>query len=133
MPITLTKMQKVSPNIYVHDMHATIAFYQRLGFSLTTQVGEGQDLIFALMACGDVTFMFQTFKSIEKQLPQVSRTNGGSLLLYIDMTGIRDFYDQLKTWIPIARELETTFYGATEFSIEDNNHYLLTFAEHEHA
>jgi len=27
--------------------------------------------------------------------------------------------------------LEKTFYGATEFSIEDNNGYLLTFAEDE--
>ncbi|HXD76204.1 MAG TPA: VOC family protein [Puia sp.] len=131
MPTTPSRMHKVSPNIYVDDIHATIAFYRNLGFDLLTQVGEGPDMIFALMTCGDINFMFQTFKSIEGQLPQVNRTNGGSLLLYIDMSGIREFYGQLEGRVPIVRHLELTFYGATEFSIEDNNHYLLTFAENE--
>jgi uncharacterized glyoxalase superfamily protein PhnB len=124
-------MHKVSPNIYVNDIHETIDFYRKLGFELTTQVGEGQDMVFALMSCGDVTFMFQTFKSIENTLPLVSRTNGGSLLLYIDVKGIRGFYERINRQMPVLSGLEKTFYGTTEFSIRDNNHYMLTFAENE--
>ncbi|HXB91466.1 MAG TPA: VOC family protein [Puia sp.] len=131
MTTTQVQMQKVSPNIYVSDLRETIDFYRQLGFELVTRVGEGEDMIFALMNCGGVTFMFQTFESIENTLPVVSRTNGGSLLLYIDVKGIRDFYEQIKSRVTILHGLEKTFYGATEFSIVDNNQYMLTFAEHE--
>jgi uncharacterized glyoxalase superfamily protein PhnB len=124
-------MQTVSPNIYVKDLPATIKFYEDLGFNLSVTVPEGGDLIFALMTCGEVTFMFQTFASIEGTLPQVSRVDGGSLLLYIKLKGIRSFFESVKEKVPVVTGLEKTFYGATEFSIVDNNNYLLTFAEDE--
>jgi hypothetical protein len=31
----------------------------------------------------------------------------------------------------VVKGIEKAFYGATEFSIEDNNGYLITFAEDE--
>lgn len=83
------------------------------------------------MTNGKVSFMFQTFASIEGKLPMISRTNGGSLLLYISVENIHAYYDSIKAQIPICTELEKTFYGATEFSLRDNNNYLLTFAEHD--
>jgi hypothetical protein len=33
--------------------------------------------------------------------------------------------------VKVIKGLEKTFYGATEFSILDNNGYILTFAENE--
>ena len=47
------------------------------------------------------------------------------------MTGINDLYEKIKDKVTIYKGLEKTFYGATEFSIVDNNNYILTFAEHE--
>jgi hypothetical protein len=37
----------------------------------------------------------------------------------------------MKDKVKVVKELEITFYGATEFTILDNNGYLLTFAEDE--
>jgi hypothetical protein len=60
-----------------------------------------------------------------------------------DMQATIHFYEQLGfqvlMTVPEAREavsgpppvLQKTFYGATEFSILDNNNYVLTFAEDE--
>lgn len=124
-------MESVSPNIYVKDLPGTVAFYEMLGFEVVATVPESGDLVFAMMVCGNVTFMFQTFASIENTLPVVSRTNGGSLLLYIKLKGIRTFYERIKDKVTVLHGLDKTFYGATEFSIEDNNHYMLTFAEDE--
>ena len=124
-------MKSISPNIFVTDINETIDFYKQLGFSLTTTVPEEGDSIFAMMTCGSVIFMFQTFESLGNELPTVSRQKGGSLLLYIQTSGIRDFFDQIKDKVKVIKGLEKTFYGATEFSIEDNNGYLLTFAEDE--
>ena len=124
-------MKSVSPNIFVKDINKTIDFYKQLGFSVTTTVPEEGNFIFAMMTCGEVIFMFQTFESLGDELPTVSRQNGGSLLLYIQTSEIRKYFDQVKDKVKVIKGLEKTFYGATEFSIEDNNGYLLTFAEDE--
>jgi uncharacterized glyoxalase superfamily protein PhnB len=123
-------MESLSPNIFVKDMKATIAFYQQLGFNLIIPVPEdGDELVWAMMVNGGVTIMFQTFNSLADDLPEVKRIDGGSLLFYIKLKDILNFFDQLKDKVTIVKGLEKTFYGATEFSILDNNGYLLTFAE----
>jgi len=75
--------------------------------------------------------MFQTFASLGEELPAISRKSGGSLLFYIKLKKIREFFELIKEKITVLKGLETTFYGATEFSILDNNNYVLTFAEDE--
>ena len=124
-------MESVSPNIFVRDIKATIDFYKILGFKVVTAVPETDDPIFVMMSCGTATFMFQTFKSIENALAVISRRDGASLLLYIKVRGIRSLYKKIKDTVPVLNELGKTFYGATEFSIKDNNNYMLTFAENE--
>ena len=124
-------METVSPNIFVTDIKQTIDFYKQLGFNVAMTVPDQGDITWAMMTCGTVTFMFQTFESLGNDLPMISRKNGGSLLLYIQTTEIRKFFDQIKDNLKVVKGLEKTFYGATEFSIEDNNGYLLTFAEDE--
>ena len=124
-------MNSLSPNIFVKDINASIDFYKQLGFSVIASVPEQGDLVWAMMTCGNVTFMFQTFESLGEDLPMISRNNGGSLLLYIQTTEIRKFFDTIKDKVKVVKGIEKTFYGATEFSIEDNNGYVLTFAEDE--
>jgi uncharacterized glyoxalase superfamily protein PhnB len=124
-------MERIAPNIYVRDIRQTVDFYKILGFEIVTTVPEQGDPIFVMMQCGSVTFMFQTFESIGDTLPLVSRTDGGSLLLYIDVKNVRELFEKIKDKATVVHGLEKTFYGATEFSIKDNNNYLLTFAEHE--
>lgn len=125
-------MESLSPNIFVSDMKATVSFYRILGFEVTMSVPEaGDDLVWAMMTNGKVTIMFQTFESLADDLPQINRTDGGSLLLYINLTNIQGFFEAIKDKITVLKGLEKTFYGATEFSILDNNNYVLTFAEHE--
>lgn len=124
-------MNSLSPNIFVKDINASIDFYKQLGFSVIASVPEQGDWVWAMMTCGNVTFMFQTFESLGENLPMISRHNGGSLLLYIQTTEIRKFFDTIKDKVKVVKGIEKTFYGATEFSIEDNNGYVLTFAEDE--
>lgn len=124
-------MESLSPNIFVRNIDKTIKFYEQLEFSLTMRVPEQGDLVWAMMSNGDVTFMFQTFESLGADLPEISRQDGGSLLLYIRIKEIRKYHDRIKDRVNIMKGLEKTFYGAMEFSIQDNNGYILTFAENE--
>ena len=125
-------MESLSPNIFVSNMPETIAFYKMLGFNITMSVPEnGDDLVWAMMVNGSVTIMFQTYESLGETLPEIQRKDGGSLLLYINLKNIREFFESIKDKVKVLAGLDVTFYGATEFSILDNNNYVLTFAEHE--
>ena len=125
-------METLSPNIFVSNMPETIAFYKMLGFNVTMSVPEnGDDLVWAMMVNGSVTVMFQTYESLGESLPEIQRKDGGSLLLYINLKNIREFFESIKDKVKVLTGLDVTFYGATEFSILDNNNYVLTFAEHE--
>ncbi len=125
-------MESLSPNIFVDNMNETIEFYQSIGFQVVMTVPEAsEDPIWAMLTNGGVTVMFQTFASLAEQLPEISRNNGGSLLFYIKLKNIRAFFEEIKDKVKVLKGLEATFYGATEFSIVDNNNYVLTFAEDE--
>ncbi|SRR5260221_11499164 len=124
-------MESLAPNIFVKDMNATIAFYKQLGFETTMTVPEKGDYDWAMMMNGGVIVMFQTYNSLGEALPEVSRKDGSSLLFYIKLKGIRTFHDKIKDKVKVIVGLNKTFYGATEFSIVDNNGYVLTFAEDE--
>lgn len=102
-------MNSISPNIFVTDIKQTIDFYKLLGFNVVTTVPEQGDIIWAMMICGNVTFMFQTSESLGNDLPMISRQNGGSLLLYIQTTEIRKFFVQIKDNVKVVKELEKYF------------------------
>ena len=109
-------MESLSPNIFVSNMQETIAFYKVLGFQVTMSVPEsGEDLVWAMMVNGSVTVMFQTYGSLAEELPEISRKDGGSLLLYINVKDIRGFFESVKDKVKVLKGLEATFYGATEF------------------
>ncbi|HVW14256.1 MAG TPA: VOC family protein [Mucilaginibacter sp.] len=126
-------MESLAPNIFTYNMQETIAFYRMLGFNIAMSVPENteNDLVWVMMTNGNVTMMFQTVESLGESLPEISRKDGGSLLLYINLKDIRKFYNDIKDRVKVLSGLDVTFYGATEFSILDNNNYVLTFAEHE--
>ncbi len=124
-------MESISANIFVRDMNETIKFYKHLGFKVVMKNPEQGDIVWAMMTCGKVSFMFQTFDSLGSEIPEISRQDGGSLLFYIQIKEIRQFHDKVKDKVNVIKGLEKTFYGATEFSIQDINGYLLTFAEEE--
>ncbi len=122
-------MESISPNIFVKDIKATIEYYKYLGFEVVMTVPEEGDLVWAMMSCGNVSFMFQSFESLGSELPEISRQDGGSLLLYIQIKEIRQYHDRIMDKVNVIKGLEKTFYGAREFAIQDLNGYILTFAE----
>lgn len=124
-------MDSLTPNIFVKDINETIKFYENIGFEVVMTVPEEGDFVWVMMTCGNVSFMFQTFDSLGSDVPAISRQDGGSLLLYVQTKDIKEFHDKIKEKVNVIKELEKTFYGATEFSIQDNNGFVLTFAENE--
>jgi predicted lactoylglutathione lyase len=124
-------MESATSNFFVNDIQATIRFYTKLGFTVVNAVPNEQEAVWVMMQAGAVTMMFQNYESLGGELPQILRESGCSMLTYIQVKQIRKMRSELSSEISVLKELNKTFYGATEFSIVDNNGYVLTFAEDE--
>lgn len=123
-------MESLTPNLFVTDMTATLAFYKRLGFDTVLTVPDtGEPFNWAMVSDGTVSFMFQTYDSLGEELPDVSRAGGGALLFYLKVKNIAALYESLQHKVPVLKPLTISFYGANEFAIKDNNGFVLTFAE----
>ena len=126
------KITKLTPNFEVTDVKKSVAYYEKnFGFKLimtvpATQDGieqsftEGKEYVYAMMQKDNVEIFFQrtdTFK--EDVVFATGLPIGASVSFYMDIEGIDEFHQQMKT----------TWYGMKEFYLKDINGYILGFAE----
>ena len=126
-------LKKLTPNLMVEDVNETVTFYQDvLGFALLASVPEEGQFNWAMMQHDAVEIMFQSRASLTEDVPLFKdKAIGGSLTLYIDVEDIKGLYGQVQNRVTILHEMTTTFYGTREFTIQDCNGYILTFAQAE--
>lgn len=125
------KIKDLTPNLMVKDVNKTVDFYKNiLGFDVIATVPEEGVWVFAIMQSGSNMLMFQEEKSIKKEYPQLNKfEQSGGFTFYIHVDDVHALYDQLQGKAAIAKDLHQTFYGSTDFAIEDCNGYILTFSE----
>ena len=131
-------MKKISPNMMVADVDATVDYYKdNLGFESVMVVDEekgdgtsGKPLVWAMLKNGNVEIMLQREDGFVEELPEMKeREVGGTFTLYISMENTKDFYEKIKDKVEIVKELHKTWYGADEFVVRDLNGYIIYFAE----
>jgi uncharacterized glyoxalase superfamily protein PhnB len=119
------------PNLMVKDVGKTVEFYKNvLGFNVLQTVPENGPFVFAIVNANNVIISFQEEKSIKEEYGQLNKfTDGGGFTLYIHVTDVNGLYEKIKGKAKIAKEMHKTFYGSTDFAIEDCNGYILTFSQ----
>ncbi|HRP61575.1 MAG: VOC family protein [Flavobacteriales bacterium] len=125
-------LNSLTPNLMVNDVEETIEYYTDiLGFTLLKTVPEKGNPDWAMVKRNDVILMFQSAKSLKDELPKLkSQKPGGGLTFYIKVDRITELHEELvDNEVEIIADLESTFYDTIEFSIIDNNGYVLTFSE----
>jgi len=136
------KITRLTPNFEVSDIRKTVQFYQDiLDFKLVMAVSATQDEIetsllenkaykFAIMQRDEVTFMFEVKDTYLGGMDSFkTKTIGASVSFYMQIEGIDDFYELIKSKKIDPTELKTMWYGMREFYIQDINGYVLGFAE----
>jgi uncharacterized glyoxalase superfamily protein PhnB len=134
--------KKLTTNMMVDDVNRTVDFYSNvLGFDfvmgvpedsqeIVTAMQNGQALGFAMVKCENVEMMFQTKKSLAREIPEFSGMKiGGSLTFYVQVEDVEGLFEKLKDKVTIIKGMQTTFYGMREFYIQDCNGYVLAFAQ----
>ncbi len=136
------KVNKLSPNFSVKNVYDTVKYYkENFGFSLVVAVpseGEGYhqsleekvEYVYAIVKKDDVEFIFEQKNSFKEDIEFVNNDIVyASVSFYMNVSGIDEFYKQVKAKNIELTELKKTWYGMKEFYVKDLNGYILAFAE----
>jgi catechol 2,3-dioxygenase-like lactoylglutathione lyase family enzyme len=130
MPYQFTSL---TPNLVVADVDRSLAFYRDvLGFSVEQTVPDASPFVFAIVRSGPVAVYLNSPGPAVEEYPLFKdRPIGGTLTLFIRVSGIRAAYAELSSRVNVVLPLEKKWYGVTEFACTDPDGYVITFAEQE--
>jgi uncharacterized glyoxalase superfamily protein PhnB len=104
----------------------------RLGFTKTAEVPDGDKLGFVILQKGTTELMYQTFASQEKDVPGWAEQFKGPTFLYIEVDSLDAVITAMKG-VTVELPERTTFYGAREIGFKDPGGHILVFAEYKSA
>lgn len=103
------KMNRLIPMLPVKHMPASVAYYEKLGFTVENRRDEWG---WALLVCGDCRLMVDQSINIQ---PSAARQS----VIYLYPDDITAYHQQVRDKGVEVPELETTFYGMSEFRLDD--------------
>ena len=131
------KFKKLTPNLVVSSVEASINFYRNvLGFQLGGTFPGAPPYVFGSVVSGaggadGVEIFFNDQRSVTEDYPALStKPIGGSLTLFIEVVGIEEILTAVtKSGAKITMPLKEQFYGMREFAFEDPEGWVITMAE----
>jgi uncharacterized glyoxalase superfamily protein PhnB len=124
-------VKRITPVLLVKEIEPLIPFWvDRLGFTKTIEVPDGNRLGFVTFQKGSAEVMYQTYSSVEKDAPkEVSATAGkGPTYLYMEVDNLDAVLTAMKG-VKMVMPVRTAFYGMKEFSVQDPGGHFITFAQ----
>ena len=120
---------KITAVLMVDEIEQSLPFWiDRMGFTKTVDVPEGDRLGFVILVKDGAELMLQTIESVRKDGPQfVPAARSFNVCLFIE---VEDFTDTLKRLegYPIALSERTTFYGMREIGVHEPGGHIVVFA-----
>jgi uncharacterized glyoxalase superfamily protein PhnB len=123
-----TGTMKITPLIYAPAIEPSLKFWMdRLGFTKTVEVPDGNKLGFVILVKGNAELMIQSTASIEKDNSAMAQLARPAACLYIE---VGDFDDLLKRveGSPVEVPVRTTFYGMKEIGVREPGGNIVLFA-----
>ena len=126
------KFQKLTPNLVVGDVAASMEFYRSvLGFQPAITVPDEPPYVFGSVTSGSVEIFFNDRKAVAEDYPPLgARPAGGALTLFMEVEGIEEVLAAVqKSGTKVVMPLKQQFYGMREFAFEDPEGWIITIAE----
>jgi uncharacterized glyoxalase superfamily protein PhnB len=126
------KYTKLTPNLVVRDVQATLHFYLSvLGFEQGMTVPDVPPYVFASVCHGNVEIFFNDQKAVAEDYPRLAQDPlGGTLTLFLECEGIEEVLASVqKAGAKIVLPLKTQFYGMREFAFQDPEGWIITVAQ----
>ena len=103
------KMNRLIPMLPVKSISASIEFYNKLGFSVEKR---NDDWRWAMLWFDECRLMVDQSINVHPELPRMS-------VIYLYPENIVEYHIQVRANGIDIPDLETTFYGLTEFRLDD--------------
>jgi len=121
--------RKLTPVLPVAAIEPLLPFWQALGYTVEMQVPHGDAIGFAILADGRTELMFQTYDSIDADVPALSEAaRRGPSFLFIEVDDI-DAVERALGEAERSFPRRQTFYGATEVGVREPGGHYVTFAQ----
>jgi uncharacterized glyoxalase superfamily protein PhnB len=124
-------VKKITPVLLVNEIEPILPFWiDRLGFTKTIEVPDGNKLGFVALEKGATEVMYQTYASVEKDAPpaMAAAARKGPTYLYLEVDNLDAVLAAMKDLQKVMPE-RTAFYGMREFAVQDPGGHFITFAQ----
>jgi uncharacterized glyoxalase superfamily protein PhnB len=124
---------KITPVLIVEEIERSLVFWvDRMGFTKTVDVPEGERLGFAIVVRDGAELMLQTLSSVRKDEPKLAPDviNGKASALFIEVEDFAEVRRRLDGW-HITMPERVTFYGMREIGIIEPGGHTVIFAAKE--
>lgn len=124
-------VKRITPVLLVKEIEPLIPFWvDRLGFTKTIEVPEGNKLGFVAFQKGAAEVMYQTYSSVEKDAPPTmsAEARKGRTYLYMEVDNFDAVLAAMKD-VKVVMPVRTAFYGMKEFAVQDPGGHFITFAQ----
>jgi catechol 2,3-dioxygenase-like lactoylglutathione lyase family enzyme len=103
------KLNRLIPMLPVRSIPASVEFYQKLGFTVEQRDDSRR---WAMLCFGDCRLMLDESINVHPGIPRSS-------VLYVYPDAISEYHEQVRRNGLVVPDLDVTFYGMTEFRIDD--------------
>ena len=118
---------KITPVLVVDEIEKSLSFWvDRMGFTKTVEVPEGNRLGFVILVHGDAELMLQTLESARKDAPSLVPKGSPASFLYIEVSNFDEVRGKLQGY-PIALE-RVSPYGMREVGVQEPSGNTVIFA-----
>jgi uncharacterized glyoxalase superfamily protein PhnB len=124
-------VKRITPVLLVREIEPIVHFWvDRLGFTKTIEVPDGDKIGFVTFQKGAAEVMYQTYASVEKDAPppMAAEARKGPTYLYIEVDNFDAVLTAMKD-VKIVMPVRTAFYGMKEFGVQDPGGHFITFAQ----
>jgi len=124
-------VKRITPVLLVKEIEPVVPFWvERLGFTKTVEVPDGNRIGFVAFQKGTTEVMYQTYASVEKDAPpsMAAEARKGPTYLYIEVDNFDAVLAAMKD-VKIVMPVRTVFYGMKEFGVQEPGGHFITFAQ----
>jgi len=124
-------VKRITPVLLVKEIEPVVPFWvNRLGFTKTIEVPDGNKIGFVAFQRGSAEVMYQTYASVEKDAPRAvsDQAGKGPTFLYMEVDNLDAVLAAMKD-MKFVMPVRTAFYGMREFSVQDPGGHFVTFAQ----
>jgi uncharacterized glyoxalase superfamily protein PhnB len=122
--------KKLTPVLMVDAIEPCLPLWvDKLGWTKTAEVPEGDKIGFVLLAKDGVELMYQTWASVEKDVGHATpKAKGTSVGLFFEVSDLDAVVKQL-AGVPVVLPRRRTFYGMDEYGVAEAGGHTVVFAQ----